>query len=138
MRAVRLNRHLYWAGVKFAAVTFALGGAVWILDAKAADAARILPSAVTLSNVETFKEQLIRDIPIGTTKGDVEAYLTKWKIVHSFVDPGSLIDENTFYGIIENIGVRMGLFPASLAIRIHVDAMDKVDRVLLRIDYLGP
>ena len=48
---------------------------------------QILPNQVTLSNVEAFKEQMRRDLPVGTAKTSVEGYLTHWNIVHSFYGP---------------------------------------------------
>jgi hypothetical protein len=127
----------YWVRVCILAGISVSAFAKQATDTNPSRTSRILASQVTLSNVELFKLQVIRDLPIGTSKEDVESYLTNLKVEHSFVDARSLIDQNTFYGGIENIGFRLG-FPGSLAIRIHIDAQDKVDRVSFRIDYLAP
>ena len=130
----------YWIRVCILAATLATPVSAFtkqVTDANSGRTSRILASQVTLSNVELFKLQVIRDLPVGAAKEDVESYLTSLKVEHSFVDARSLIDQNTFYGGIENIGFRLG-FPGSLAIRIHVDTNDKVDKVSFRIDYLAP
>jgi hypothetical protein len=130
----------YWVRVCILAGTLAISVSTFAkqaTDTNPTRTSRILASQVTLSNVELFKLQVIRDLPIGTAKEDVESYLTSLMVEHSFADTRSLIDQNTFYGGIENIGFRLG-FPGSLAIRIHVDANDKVDKVSFRIDYLAP
>jgi hypothetical protein len=97
---------------------------------------RISPSEVNLSNLDLFEAQLRQDLPVRTPKQEVEAYLTRWNIPHSFADPGIGLGENTFYGTLKNIGVRAGIFMASLAIRIHLDADARVDGIKFRVDYL--
>lgn len=81
------------------------------------------------------------DIPLGTPRSKVEAYLSQQNIPHGFAEPEpALIDQNiqnAFYGTIKGIGVRWG-FPASLAIRIHLDGNEKVDKIWFRVDYDAP
>lgn len=100
---------------------------------------RIPANKVTLGNVEAFEKQVARDLPVGTPKDNVEAYLIHEKITHSFYssDPIYGPDGNTFQGTIRNIGVRL-IFEGDLAIRIHLNAQDKVDKVWFRIDYDAP
>lgn len=97
----------------------------------------ILASEVNLSNVKAYEAQFRHDVPIGTSKQRVGAYLAEQKIPHFFTEPNSGSGENTFYGTIKNIGSRWG-FPASLAIRIHLDSHEKVDKIWFHVDYDAP
>jgi hypothetical protein len=98
---------------------------------------RISPSEVTLDNLEAFEAQMRRDLPIGTSKEDVEAYLTRCGLRYDFVglNPGYGPDANSFQTTIENIGIRV-IFMAHLLIRIRLDQHDKVKEIYFRVDYL--
>src|SRR5690348_6144834 len=56
--------------------------------------APIPPDEVNLENLPLFEAQLRRDLPVGTAKEDVEAYLTRWTIRHSFVPPDIGLGDN--------------------------------------------
>jgi hypothetical protein len=101
----------------------------------AANEKRILPTKVSLSNVDVFEKQMRSDLPPGTAKDEVESYLTRWKIPHSFANSRYPVGGNTFQGEIEHIGERMIIFDTSLAIRIHLDGDEKVDEIKFRLDY---
>src|SRR5262245_26563336 len=88
--------------------------------------AQILPGQVTLSNVEAFKQQMRRDLPVGTPKAEVEEYLTRWKILHSFYGPAYGPFGNAFGARIPDIALRLGLFPSDLNIKIYLDASDRL------------
>jgi hypothetical protein len=94
-------------------------------------------SEVKLSNLAAFEAQVHLDIPLGTPKQAVETYLSREKIPHFFADAGYGDGGNEFYGTLKNIGSRWG-FPANLAIRIHLDQKEKVDKVWFRVDYDAP
>lgn len=94
----------------------------------------ISSSEVRLSNIETFEAQFRQDIPLGTPRRAVESYLVRQSVPHFFTEQGSGLGENTFYGTLRNIGTRWG-FPASLAIRIHLNGNERVDKIWFRIDY---
>jgi hypothetical protein len=111
------------------------GGWCQTNDSGSMNEKRLEPQDVTMANREEYEAQLRRDLPIGTAKRDVEAYLTRQGITHSFAGRGALVDENTVYAILKNIG-QAGPFVASLAIRIQLDADDKVARIWFRVDYL--
>jgi hypothetical protein len=96
---------------------------------------RISPSEVTLDNLEAFEAQVRRDLPIGTSKEDVEAYLTRCGLPYDFFGPSPLYDGNSFQTTIENIGMRV-VFMAHLFIRIRLDQHDKVKEIFFRVDYL--
>jgi hypothetical protein len=49
-------------------------------------AAHIRPRDVTMTNVEAYEQQVVKDLPMGTPKKDVEAYLAREKIGGFFVD----------------------------------------------------
>ena len=110
---------------------FLAGRSAW----QARASRRIAPHEVTLSNVAAFEKQLLADLPPGTPKREVESYLTQWNIRHSYADEVYGIGGNTFYGTIENIGTWRGLFEASLAILIHLDADDRVKSIESQIVY---
>lgn len=97
---------------------------------------RILPSMVNLSNVEAFKEQTKRDLPPGTPKAAVEAYLTRWKIRCSFVPPSGLFKRfaNSYHCSLRDIGLR-AIFWAWLSIWIHLDNDDKLREIKFDIRY---
>ena len=59
---------------------------------------RIVPSAVTVRNVAQFERQVRDDLPIGTSKVAVEAYLTRWNIDHSFGQSPQYA--NAFWGLV--------------------------------------
>ncbi len=88
---------------------------------------RISPHDVSVENVEAFKAQLRSDVPKGTPKGQVRAYLARLKINYRFVDPNpiKLDDSNYFQGKIDNIGMRSG-FQTSLEFWIRLDKTDAV------------
>lgn len=97
----------------------------------------ISASEVRLSNLDAFEAQVRHDIPLGTQKQTVETYLSREKIPHFFADSSYEEGGNEFYGTLKNIGARWG-FPASLAIRIHLDQGERVDKVWFRVDYDAP
>jgi hypothetical protein len=98
---------------------------------------RISSGEVRLSNLDAFEAQIRRDVPLGAPKQRIETYLSQQNIPHLFAEPNSGVGENTFYGTLKNIGARWG-FPASLAIRIHLDHNEKVDKIWFRVDYDAP
>jgi len=106
-------------------------------DKGAAIPPQILPDNVTLSNRGSFERQLRQDLPIGTAKERVEDYLTDLKIKHFFNGRPALIDQNTFYAMVDDIGSWFG-FPGTLQIRIHLDGNDKLDSMTFRVDHLAP
>jgi hypothetical protein len=95
---------------------------------------RILPNQVTVSNVEAFKEQMRRDLPVGTAKASVEEYLTRWKIPYDFFGPAyGPSFGNTFQGRFPDIGYRLGIFPVDLNFRIYFDSDDKVREIFFQV-----
>ena len=98
---------------------------------------RILPSQITLSNLTAFEAQTLRDLPTGTPRKDVEAYLTRWNIPYTFVGYGPIYgpDGNSFLAALKNIG-RFNIFTADLEVWIHLDGDEKVRGVDFRVTYL--
>jgi len=96
----------------------------------------ILPSDVTLANVEAFQEQMQRDLPVGTAKQDVEAYLTHWEIPHTYIggDPANLEYANSFHAALSDIGSR-NFLRASLSIWITHDQDDKLRDIWFSVRY---
>ncbi len=117
----------FWAHA--GAATFAMvGGATEVsANVMAVSQKRISPHDVSVENVEAFKAQLRDDVPKGTSKGQVRAYLARLKINYRFVDPNpiKLDDSNHFQGRIDNIGMRKG-FQTSLEFWIRLDKTDAV------------
>ena len=137
IRAARLVRLLILTAVLWSALS-ASGENAYAQEAHNSTAMtekRISPSEVTLSNLDAFEAQMRRDLPIGTPKQDVEAYLTQSKIRHGFTEGRSGPFGPLFQATIENIGRRV-VFTASLAIRIHLDPDGKVDEITFRVEYL--
>ena len=98
---------------------------------------RILPKDVSLANLAAFEKQFSADLPVGTSKEAVEAYLLRWELPHEFAGRNSPADRNTFFARMENIGLRLS-FPASLVIKVHLSEMDRVERIEYRTDYSAP
>jgi len=96
----------------------------------AVDGHRMLAKEVRLSNVDAFEAQLRRDLPLGTSKADVEAYLAQLNIRHAYVGP-----HNAYQAVIDDIGMRQG-FQASLDIWVSLDADEKVKEIRLHVQYL--
>ncbi|MEO3427261.1 hypothetical protein AAFN88_00285 [Pelagibius sp. CAU 1746] len=97
---------------------------------------RILPREVTLENLDAFEKQLLRDLPVGTTKQDVETYLKRWEISYTYLPPDSgwLEYSNSFYATLDNIGSR-NFLRASLSISIVHDEEDKVRAIWFSVKY---
>ena len=95
---------------------------------------RVHPSEVSLSNVEAFEAQMRRDLPLGTPKANVEAYLKCWSIPYFFADADGTPTGNAFYGTLMKIG-KKSKFTGHLAIRIFLDEEDKIREIVFRIDY---
>jgi hypothetical protein len=104
-----------------------------------ANMARIMPSDVTLDNLSDYEAQVRRDLPIGTPKGEVEAYLDHYNIPHSFIPPNTVYPpaSNSFQATLENIGVRI-IFPAGLLMKIFLDDQDKVREITFHVEYDAP
>jgi hypothetical protein len=98
---------------------------------------RVITSELNFANIDAFESQIRRDVPLGTSKQRVEVYLSRENIPHGLAQPNSGVGENTFYGTVKNVGTRLG-FEASLAIRIHLDQKEKVDKIWFRVDYDAP
>ena len=123
---------------------YLLGFAVWAFagwfwPGVGVSAEHIPANGVNWSNMSSFQKQVEFDLPIGTSKEQVEAYLRREKIPYFFADAGygEKTGGNAFYGTLKHIGRRAG-FDASLAIRIHIGASNKVDKVWFRTDYDAP
>jgi hypothetical protein len=101
------------------------------------DYGRIGARQVNLSNLDAFEAQIRHDIPRGTSKKAVEAYLVRERIPHGFADASYGDAGNEFYGTLKNIGIRLG-FEANLAIRVRLDGAGKVDVISFRVDYDAP
>ena len=89
-----------------------------------------------MENVEAFQEQVRRDVPLGTAKADVEAYLTRWDIPHQYIGPRASYPPlgNSFYGLLEDIGYYHGFTP-SLNVRIFLDDTNLVREIKLFIKF---
>ena len=100
---------------------------------------RILTADVTLSNVDAFKEQVRRDLPLGTKKGEVDAYLKRWNFRYDFFEPNPVYGRNgnSFQAVLQDIGYRL-IFPVDLLIRIHLDGNDEVSEIFFRLDTETP
>jgi len=97
----------------------------------------ILSNQITISNLAVFEAQTLRDLPTGTSKKDVEAYLALWNIPHTFFgsDPIYGKDGNCFMLAFKNIGT-VNIFTASLQVWIPLDENDKVRGIDFRVSYL--
>ena len=76
---------------------------------------RIEAKQVNIRNYEQFIEQLKHDLPVGTSIKDVEAYLLKQKISHSYVP-----NEGSFYVMLKKIYSAFFIFKTDLFIEIFV------------------
>ena len=101
-------------------------------NTKTMNTERILPSQVTLSNLEAFEDQVRHDLPVGTPKQE-EKTITQEGIPH-FFRRRSWPYWKYVYGTLKNLGVWKGVFMASLAIRIHIDPKERVDAIKFRLD----
>jgi hypothetical protein len=100
---------------------------------------RISPSKVTLDNLEAYKAQVRRDLPIGTPKEEVETYLTRGGIPHDYFGAYPIYGRNgnSFQGTLKNIGTYL-IFRANLLIRILLDDQNKVRQIIFRVDCDAP
>lgn len=116
-------------------VTCALVLGVWLVQNESEEG-HIHPNQVTLDNMEAFEIQVRRDLPIGTDKEDVEAFLTNWSIEYEYFAPdyGSEHYANSYRIVLSNIGTRV-FFPASLIIYIHLDESDMIREIVFRDHY---
>lgn len=89
---------------------------------------RILPSDVTMDNHEAFQEQMRRDLPLGTAKADVEAYLTRWRIPYDFFGPNYGALGNSFHAVVEDLGMYHGYTPR-LSAWIYLDDANLVREI---------
>ena len=96
---------------------------------------RILPNEVTLDNLEAFQEQMRRDLPVGTPKADVGAYLARWDISHHFfgTNYGSL--GNSFHAVLEDLGIYHGYTPR-LNAWIDLDDTNLVREIRFHLKFL--
>lgn len=94
----------------------------------------ISANEVTLSNLDAFEAQMIRDLPIGTPKASVQDYITRTGLKCSFVEPRGPDWGNLFGCRIENIG-HLGIFSAGLGVGIYLDAKAQVKNLFFRVDY---
>ena len=106
------------------------------LDPAAAEIGRILPSEVTHENLYAFQEQTRRDLPVGTAKQDVEAFLTRLNIRHTYLPPdsGYLEYGNSFHAVLDDLGWYQG-FAVKLYIWIHLDDTNLVREIRFRTSY---
>ena len=71
-----------------------------------------------------------KDLPLGTSKAEVESYLDRFGLKYAYVSPHRGLSAG-----IDNIGLR-GPFQPSLAIWIFLDADDRVKEITFRVEYL--
>lgn len=129
-----MRRRGLFAGIVAAGVACA-GLGFYALYGASISGDLIDPGEVSLLNMESFKEQLRRDLPPGTTKEDAEAYLNRREIAHSFVGPDVALPSagNVFRALIEDVGPPF--IYLYLEIRIWLDEQDKVREVAFRLTY---
>ncbi len=88
-------------------------------------------------NLSSFERQVRHDLPVGTSKDAVDAYLTKLKIGHSYVgeknDFG--IADHTFYTIVEDFTWFLHI-TVDLETEIHLDKNEKVDGIKFNVRYV--
>ena len=99
------------------------------------DNGRLLADQVDLENVEAFKAQVRRDLSVGTTRTEVENYLTRWSVPYDFFDSKYGALGNSFHGVIEDLGMYYG-FTAKLNIWVYLDNKNTVRETTFRITYL--
>lgn len=70
-----------------------------------------------------FREKIVQELPVGTSKKDIERYLTDNNIEHSWVE-----EEKDFRAIVRNVEVN-GLITKSLVIIISIDENSKLSSI---------
>jgi len=105
-----------------------------VRDTAAAIEERILPSEVTLENHDAFMDQLHRDLPLGTAKQDVEAYLARWEIPYYFLDARYGSFGNAYHAVLEDLGWYQG-FTTRLNVWIHLDDTNLLREIRFRTTF---
>ena len=80
----------------------------------------VVQRVVRLSNAASFEAQVRPDLPLGTHRGEVDAYLAQLNITHVYVAP-----HHAYQAAISDIGMRQ-VFQASLEVWIVLDVNEKV------------
>ncbi len=96
------------------------------IDEELSRGREILGPNVRVSNLETFKEQLTRDLPIGTPRHEVEARLKRRKIEYSA--PPAHWYRGTITAGWEVPG-GIPLLPTHLGIRIELDDNNRLEEI---------
>jgi hypothetical protein len=92
---------------------------------------------VTLAKVHLFEAQVRKDLPIGTSRHAVEAYLDRARINHHYFDSDYAVDANSIHFIIKNIGERWG-YTANLQGWVYLDPHERVRVIKFLIQYDAP
>ena len=87
---------------------------------------------VTLKNVDAFEQKMRADLPIGSTKEEVENYLIKKGIQYQYFE-----SDKTFYAGIPKIGRRMLVYNAYLSIKIKLNDSEQLQALDFRVIYDG-
>lgn len=89
-------------------------------------------SRITMKNIENFKSTFNSELPVGSSRADVESYLAKLNLEYSYVE-----SERKFYAIIPKIGRYRIIYESSLLIRVQMDVADKVEKIEYKIEHTG-
>lgn len=100
----------------------------------------ILPANVTGWNCEAFITQTKHDLPPGTPRAIVQAYLDERKFPYEYVDPDLSYDPKgpAFYSDLYKIGRFLLIFDENLVVRIHLDEQNRLREIVFRVDVDAP
>jgi hypothetical protein len=130
MSKLRLNRKN--ARLLAAALLAALIGAAYsIIDERVNRDRHIAWNELNLSNLEKFEAQMRQALPPGTSKQEVEAYLTGEKIPYDHHEVAS----RYFFIRLNKIGRRLIVFEGDLTIQISFDPDQRAEEIRFHVQY---
>jgi len=87
---------------------------------------------VTMKNVEEFKATMNSTLPPGSSKKQVEDYLSNLNLENTYVD-----EDKMFYAIVPKIGRYRIIYETSLLIRIKLDHLNRVKNIVYKLEHSG-
>ena len=90
-------------------------------------------SKVTLKNLDAFKQSMRNDLPIGSSREDIENYLKRNKIRYGYYER-----DKTYHAGIPNIGRWRIIYTAHLSIYLRLDdAEERLKQIDFDVQYSG-
>jgi len=87
---------------------------------------------VTLGNVDQFKSDLVKNLPVGTKKERIKGYLEELGLGYSYAD-----STKKFYAMLPDIGTYRLIYSSSLLIRIQLDQDDRLVQIEFVVEHTG-